>query len=77
MTFKPKTMNDRLQEAKDILEAYVSVIEELRLRDGVIVGFNISNGNNGQPCTLQSVNAIKNIAFPEPAGQDNVAEEVK
>lgn len=72
MSFKPKTTADRLSIARDILEAYVDAIEELRVKDSIIVGFQIGNGNDGQPCSLQAINAVKNLAFPaKDAAQDN------
>lgn len=72
MTFKPKTTADRLTAARDILEAYVDAIEELRVKDSIIVGFQIGNGNDGQPCKLQGINAVRNITFPsKEIAQDN------
>lgn len=74
MAFKVKTTADRLSEAREWLKEYVRIIEELRTVDGIIVGFQINNGNNGQPCSLQAINAVKNVAFPETAAQDNTPE---
>lgn len=66
-----KTDSELVTEARDILVAYVEKSNELLVNRGIVLGFQVNNGNDGKPASLASFDAIKKVPTVDQAAQDN------
>lgn len=71
MTFTPKTDVALVQEAKEILDAYVEKTNELLSSRQIVIMFSLGNGNDGAPAIINNFSAIKKLDLPKEVTQDN------